>query len=225
MNCVVVGLGEFGRTAAIALTQSGADVIAIDLDMKLVDKVKDDVSMAICLDAAQEDALKMHGIAEADTLLAAIGHNFEAQVLVVLYAKKLGIGRVIARATTPDHARILEAIGVDEVVRPEEEAARLIVQRLMIPNINRYFELADCFSIIELAAPDILIGKTLRELDLRRKYRINLVAIQRTVPGTAKDQATLFNPVPEPDEHLQPGDILTMVGSDLDLAGFMAKYS
>ncbi len=222
MKVVVVGLGEFGRTAAVTLSQSGADVIAIDTDMRLVDKIKDDVSLAVALDATQEESLKQHGIADADVFLSTIGRNFEAQVLVVLFAKKLGIPRVIARATTPDHARILEAIGVDQVVRPEEEAARLVVQRLMIPNISRYFELADYFSIVEIEAPQPLIGKTLREADLRRKYRINLVAIKR-VTGSGDDKRAIFNPVPEADERIQKGDVLALVGSDLDLAGFMSR--
>jgi len=219
-------LGEFGRSAALALANGGVDVIAIDKDMMLVEKVKDQVSLAVCLDAAQEDALKMHGIGDADVLLAAIGRDFEAQVLLVLYARKLGIKKLLARATTPDHARILLALGVEEVIRPEEEAARLIVQRMLIPNITSYFELADCFSVIEIRAPLGLIGKSLRELDLRRKFRINLVAIKRTKldkDGNPKGQSV--NPVPEPDESIQANDELALVGSDLDLANFMARVS
>ncbi len=226
MKCIVVGLGEFGRTAAVSLAQSGAEVIAIDSDMRLVEKIKDDVSLAVCLDASQEDALRLHGVPEADVLLAAIGRNFEAQVLVVLYARKLGIPRVIARATTPDHARVLQALGVDTVVRPEEEAARLIVQRLVIPSISKYFELADLFSLVEAKAPRALVGKTLRELDLRRKWRINLVAIKQVgrSEGDSDEHTIHFNPVPGPDDHIQAQDILALVGSDLDLARFMSEF-
>jgi trk system potassium uptake protein TrkA len=208
------------------MANGGVDVIAVDQDLRLVERMKDDVSLAVCLDAAEEDALRQHGIPEADVLLAAIGRNFEAQVLVVLYARNLGIPKIIARATTPDHARILKALGVAEVVKPEEEAARLIVQRLMIPNITSYFELADCFSVIEIKAPPAVVGKTLRELDLRRKHRINLVAIKRlTYDKDGNPNGAALNPVPEPDESILASDELALVGSDLDLANFIAKMS
>lgn len=222
MKCAVIGLGEFGRAAAIAMARSGVDVIAVDADLRLVDQVKDQVSLAVCLDATHEESLKPHGIAEAEVLVAAIGRDFEAQVLVVLYAKKLGIRRVVARATTPNHARILQLVGADEVVQPEVAAARLAVQRLLMPDVNSYFELADGFSVIEVDLPEAFVGKTLIDLNLRRRFRINLVAVKRLVPERRK---LVFNPVPQPNDELQAGDILTLVGSDLDLARFMAEFT
>lgn len=226
MKCAVIGLGEFGRAAAVGLANSGAEVIAVDIDMERVDRVKDRVALAIRMDASHERALYSHGIGDVDVLVAAIGENFEAQVLVVVHAKQFGIKRIVARATTPDHIRVLQAVGAHEVFNPEEEAARWMVQRLLITDISSYFELAEGFSIAEVKAPEGTVGKTLEELNLRRKFRLNLVAIKRmTTDADGTKSVSSFNPVPLPDEVIQPDDVLALVGSVLDLARFMGEFS
>ena len=161
MKCAVIGLGEFGRAMAVSLARNGAEVIAVDKDLVSVDKVKDHVALAVCMDASQEEALRTHGMEKADVLIAAIGGDFESQVLVVVFGKKMGVQKVIARATSNDHARILLAVGADEIINPEQEAARVAVQRLMIPNISSYFELTEGFSVVEINAPAGLVGKSL----------------------------------------------------------------
>lgn len=226
MKCAVIGLGEFGKAAAVGLTHHGAEVIAADIDMDRVNDVKDDVSLAVRLDARHDEALEEHGISEVDVLVAAIGNNFEAQVLLVVHAKRFGIKKIVARATSPDHIRVLKAVGADEVFNPEEDAARWMVQRLLITNISSYFELAEGFSIVEVNAPAGVIGKSLEQLNLRRRFRINLVAIKRMKSGASNEPtAIIFNPVPLPDEVIQPHDVLALVGSVLHLANFMAEYT
>lgn len=226
MKCAVIGLGEFGRAAAVGLARFGVEVIAADLNMDRINQIKDQVALAVRMDASPENAMESHGLSEVDVLIAAIGANFEAQVLVVVHAKQAGIKRIVARATTPDHARVLRAVGADEVLNPEEEAARWMVQRLLITNISSYFELAEGFSIVEVEAPPGIIGKRLVELDLRRRFRINLVAIKRMERGPAGEPVLKkFNPVPSPDELIGKGDLLAVVGSVIDLANFMAEYT
>ena len=156
--------------------------------------------------------------------IAAIGNNFEAQVLVVVHAKQHRIKKIIARATTPDHKRVLQAVGADEVFNPEETAARWMVQRLLISNISNYFELAEGFSVVEVNAPQSIVGKTIAELDLRRRFRINLVAIKRATTGADKRVVEQFNPVPLPTDVIRQKDVLALVGSVLDLANFMAIH-
>ncbi len=226
MKCVIVGLGEFGRAAAVGLARAGAEVIAVDTKMERVNLVKDEVALAIKLDGRQRDELKSHGIGDADVLVAAIGEDFEAQVLLIVHARKLGIKRIVARATSMDHRRVLEAVGADEVFNPEEEAAHWMVRRLTITNISNYYELAEGFSIVEAKAPPGITGKTLRDLDLRRRFRINLVAIKKVEIGPEGEESLKsFNPVPLPDEVIQPNDVLALLGSVLDLASFMGEYS
>lgn len=131
-----------------------------------------------------------------------------------------------ACGTTPDHIRVLKAVGADVVFNPEEDAARWMVQRLLITNISSYFELAEGFSIVEVNAPAGVVGQSLEQLNLRRRFRINLVAIKRMQTGPA-NEATVssFNPVPQPDEVIQANDVLALVGSVLHLAAFMAEYT
>lgn len=200
-------------------------MIAVDISMERIEKVKDEVALAVRLDASHEHALRAHGLNEVDVLIAAIGDNFEAQVLLVVHAKQEGIARIIARATTPDHIRVLKAVGADEVFNPEEEAARWMVQRLLITSISNYFELAEGFSVVEVTAPPSIVGKTLEELNLRRRFRINLVAVKQVGSERPGEQPVkAFNPVPAPDQVIQEHDVLALAGSVLDLANFMATY-
>ena len=226
MKCAVIGLGDFGRAAAIGLARAGAEVIAIDRNMDRLNRVKDEVAMAIRMDATHRDALEAQQIDKADVLVAAIGQNFEAQVLVVVHARTMGIKRIVARAITEDHRRVLKAVGASEVFNLEEEAARNMVQRLTISNIRNYFELADGFSLVEVEAPASTVGHSLRELDLRQRFRVNLVAIKRMAVGP--DGASVvkeFKAVPMPEDFIQPKDVLAVAGSVLDLARFMDDKS
>ncbi len=226
MKCAVIGLGEFGRAVALGLAKEGVEVIAADLSMDRINEVKDQVALAVRMDASQEHALQTHAIGEVDVLIAAIGANFEAQVLVVVHAKQMGIKKIVARATSPDHRRVLKAVGADEVLNPEEEAARWLVQRLMITDIASYFELAEGFSVVEVNAPAGVVGKTLEELNLRRRFRVNLVALRRMdVNSEGEKVLKHFNPVPMPNEVIEPNDVLALVGSVIDLANFMAEYT
>lgn len=223
MKYTVVGLGEFGTSTALGLARRGAEVIAVDIDMERVNAVKDHVALAVCMDASHGDALRMHGIGDVDVLIAGISGNFEAQVLLVVHARQRGIPRIVARATSPDHIKVLRAVGATDVFNPEEEAARWIVQRLLIRDMTNYFELADGFSIVEIGVPPGIAGKSIGELDLRRKYRINLIAIKTVEAGP--DGAPIiksFNAVPSPTDKLQPGQIIAFAGSVLDIANFMA---
>jgi trk system potassium uptake protein TrkA len=226
MKCAVIGLGDFGRAAAIGLARAGAEVIAIDRNMDRLNLVKDEVAQAIRMDATHHDALEAQQIGKVDVLVAAIGQNFEAQVLVVVHARTLGIKRIVARAITADHWRVLEAVGANEVFNLEEEAARNMVQRLTISNIRNYFELADGFSFVEVEAPAGTVGRPLRELGLRQRFRVNLVAIKRMAVGSDGVQVVKeFKAVPMPDEIIQANDVLALAGSVLDIARFVGDNS
>jgi len=224
MRYAVIGLGDFGRAVALGLARAGAEVIAIDKKMDRLDAVKEEVALAVQLDSTHREALQAQGIKDVDFLVAAIGQNFEAQILTVVHAKKFGIPNVIARASTEDHRRVLEAVGADQVFYPEEEAARNIVQRLTLSKIKNYFELAEGFSLVEVKAPAKAVGKTLRELNLRNQFRINIVGIKHFEAGPdATPVLTSFDPVPSPDHIIQEQDVLALVGSVLDLANFLGS--
>lgn len=212
MKVAVIGLGQFGKSVALRLSRAGVDVIAVDTNMDHVEDVKNDVSLAVRLDATDERDLRSQGIDTADVLVAAIGDNFEANQLVVVLAKRMGIKRVIAKAASPIHERILRLIGADEVILPDEEAAERVSQRIAQPSLKSYFELIDGYSIAEVASPASFHGKSIAELDLRKRFEVNLIAIKR-VEADRED----INPVPLPGDVIKPGDILAVAGSDSSL--------
>ncbi len=131
MKVAVVGLGLFGRALAVDLARAGAEVVAIDTDMSLVDDVRDEVAVAVCLDATDVKELRAQGIHRVDVLVASIGNDFEANQLLVVLAKELGIQRIVARAPSANHARILKLLGAHEVVLPEVEVAERMARTLL----------------------------------------------------------------------------------------------
>lgn len=212
----VIGLGRFGGTLAELLAEAGEDVIAIDKNPDLVDELKDKVTLAVTLDAMDEDALLSQGLDKCDAVIVGIGENFEANQLATVLSKKIGAKRVITRATSPIQAKILSLVGADEVIKPEEEAAQRLARRLTRPNVRSYLELGEDHSLIELEAPRKFHGKTIGEIELRQKHGVNLVAIKRLTPS--KEEKGKFdeivNYVPIATEIIKPGDRLVLVGKD-----------
>lgn len=214
MKVAVVGLGLFGKSVALNLARAGMDVVAIDRKLELVDLVRDEVMLAIRMDATDERELRAQAIDKVDALVASIGDNFEANQLLVILAKQLGIKQVIARASSQVHARILRLIGADEVVLPEVHAAEEMARRLVEPSLRGYFQLLEGFSVAEVVAPAMFHGRTLQQLDLRARYKVNLVAITRPSPNGGKPA---LNAVPVAADIIQKGDILALAGRDQDL--------
>lgn len=224
MKVAVVGLGQFGAALARHLARHGAEVTAVDQDMKRVEEIKDDVALAVKLNAREEDELRSQGIDRADVVVAAIGDDFESDELVVVQAKRFGVKRVIGRASSPVHARILRLIGADEVVNPEEEAAERLAQRLLHPSLKNYFELIEGYSVAEVDAPRSFLEKSIAELDLRGRLHVNLVAIKRELPTPAGESPReTVDPVPSPSRKFRAGDVLVLAGSDAAIQGVLRE--
>ena len=223
----VIGLGGFGRRLATLLTESGAEVLAVDRRRDIIEQVRDDVTLAVCLDCTDEDAVKAQGIDKVDVAVVGIGTAFEDSVLTTAILKQLGVPRVISRATTAIRARILTRIGADDIVNPERESADRWRNRLLAPSIMERIELAEGYSLTQIAAPQSFFGKTLDQLDVRKKYEINVVAIRRTMAetdgeGIRRTRQYIIS-VPMADTVIEDGDILLLVGSDDAMASFPAK--
>lgn len=212
----VVGLGRFGMALAKQLASSTVQVIAIDTDRNLIDEVKDHVSAALVLDSTDETALRSQEIHKVDVLVVAIGENFEAALLTAVLGKKFEIPEVICRASTSTHAEIFSRIGADEVIQPETETGQQLARRLANPLLEDLIDLGEGFTLIELRAPAAFRGKTLRDLNLRVKYNVNLVAIRRSQKstdsaGVEHSQESLT--VPLADEVIQTDDMMIFIGS------------
>ena len=212
----VIGLGRFGMTLARTLGESGAEVIAIDADARLVDQVKDHVAAAVRLDSTDAVALSGQEVGKCDVAVVAIGENFEAALLTTVIVKQMGIRRVICRAQSAVHAEIYRQIGADEVIQPEMQAGAALGRSLASPHIDEVVPLAEGYSLIELHAPQAFFDKTLAGLNLRVKYQVNLVAIKRTrqVAVGGRNITEELLSVPTPDEVIHEGDILVLVGSN-----------
>ena len=217
----VVGLGRFGMALAQQLVGSRVEVIAVDTDAELIDEVKDLVDVAVELDSTDERALRSQDIDKVDTLVVAIGENFEAALLTAVIAKQMGIPNIICRASTHYHAQIFRQIGANEVIQPETDAGQQLARKLANPFLEDFVDLGEGFTLIELLAPSSFRGKTIRELNLRAKYSVNLVAIRRPTGQINEKSGEMERKiigVPQPDEVIRPQDVLIVIGATGELA-------
>lgn len=223
----VIGLGRFGRRLATLLADSGAEVIAVDRKSELIEQLRDKVTLAVSLDSTDEQALVAQGIDKVDVAIVGIGEDFEDAALTTTILKQLGVGRVISRATNTMRGKILTRIGADDVVNPERESAERWRNRLLAPSIIERIELAEGYSLTQLAAPESFFNKTLADLDVRKKYKVNIVAINRTLEETddegIKRTRQFVISVPLPDTMIESGDILLLIGSDQAMESFPAS--
>jgi len=219
----VIGLGRFGEHLAKALTASGDEVIGIDREADLVDRVRDEVAVAVRLDGTDRAALEAQGVGEVDAAIVGIGEDFESSALTVAALKELGVARIVARAMTPTQASILKKVGADEIAYAEQESALRWAHRLTLPNLKQYVDLGEDHALVYMSAPASLCGQSLADLELRKKYGVNVVAVQRGAlnkGGSARrsGKSDVFS-VPTPDTVIRSGDVLIVVGSSENLSG------
>jgi trk system potassium uptake protein TrkA len=207
----VIGLGRFGSAMALTLTELGHDVVGVDADEHRVQDVADVLTQALQLDATDEKALRAAGIRDVDVAVVSIGENIESSLLVVMLLRELGVSAIVAKAVTPLHGRILEKLGVTRVIFPEREMAIRIAHSLVLPNVIDYIELSREFSIVEVPAPDAFVGRTLKQLELRPRLGLTLIAIKRP---SAESGAVVTNIAPAADEAIRAGDTLALLGSN-----------
>jgi len=205
----VIGLGRFGTRVAAGLYDNGAEVIAIDADPANVDGVKGDVTNSVVLDATNKDALRSLALNELDAVVVAIGRDTEASILVTALLRELGCNKIVARAGNDLHADILNRVGATRVVYPEDEVAAGLVRSLTSPHVIDLVELEGDIDFALLAIPESFVGSTLRGLDLRAKYNLTVVALRTTDPETLEPAVV----VPGPDDKLQAGDRMYVVGN------------
>lgn len=211
MKFAVIGLGSFGSNVAKTLYEKENEVVAIDKDKEKIEAVKDFVSHAVQMESANKENLQALGLKEMDVVVVSLGPEMEASILTVLFLHELGAKRIVAKALTEDHAKVLEAVGATEVIYPEKDMAIKIALRLNSPNILDYFPLLSGISIQEIAPPEKFIGKSLRGLDLRNKYGVQVIAIKEVIT-----EKTTF--IPKADFVIKDSDILIVMGEEEQLS-------
>ncbi|RKY01854.1 TrkA family potassium uptake protein [Candidatus Poribacteria bacterium] len=206
----VIGLGRLGSHLARSLAKRGAEVIAIDRDMRAVEAIKDQVTLAVRLDSVDEEALRAQGLDKVDAVIVAIGEDFESNVLTVALLKKLGVKQVIARASSEIQQQILSLVGADKVFFPEADTAERLAQLLISPSILDYIPLTDGRSVAQVNAPESFHGKTIAELKIRTRYGVNVIAVRRSGEKEITE-------MPSPDYVIKKGDVLVVVGANEDI--------
>jgi trk system potassium uptake protein TrkA len=211
MKFAVIGMGSFGLNIAKTLYEGDHEVLAIDIDKEKIEQVKTWVSHAVGMDAADKENLDALGIRDMDVVIVSLGPEMESSILTVLYLHELGAKRIVAKALTEDHAKILDAVGATDVIFPEKDMAVKTALRLSDPNVLEYLPLISGISIQELAPPESFIGKSLKELDLMNRFGIQVIAIKELIP-----EKTTF--VPKADFVIKDSDILVIIGKEKQLA-------
>ncbi len=207
---VIVGLGNFGSSLAESLHEKGHEVVAMDMRPEAVDQIAPVVSRAAVGDGRQAKALERLGAKGADAGIVSTGDDITASILASMMLRDLGIKNIYVKVISHDHARIMEKIGVTETIFPEKESARRLGTRIASPGILNYYQLATGFSIQEMAVPPSWIGRSLRALELPRRYRISVIAVHDMLLDE-------IIPIPDPDAPLKDSDTLLVAGKDGDL--------
>ena len=200
---VVVGLGRFGSGVARELCRLGCEVLAMDVSDDLVSQLANDVTHAVVGDGQDKEVLRALGAGEFDCAIVAIGDDLAASVLATMNLKELGVAKIICKAHDETHRRVLEKLGADQVMIPEQEQAYRLARSLSSPNVLDYIELSDEYGIIEVPAPVLWSGKTLRELNVRAKLGVSILAIRRNDSFTVS---------PDADFAIAHGDVMVVLG-------------
>lgn len=174
----VFGLGRYGRAVAKELVKSGAEVLAVDMNEEIVNMATVDIPICKRADVMDEEVLRQLGISNMDVVIIAMANNLEASVMVTMLCKEMGVKTVIAKCSSEMHRRILSKVGADKVVFPESESGTRLAKNLLSSGFVDMVELSEDVSVVELDVRPEWVGKTLVELDLRKRYSINVAAIR-----------------------------------------------
>lgn len=204
----VIGMGRFGSSVAKTLFNMGHDVLAIEKNEAITEDIVDFVTHAVTADSTDETVLKSLGIRNFDVVIVAIGADIQASILTTLLLKEMGVPYIVVKAENELHGKVLSKIGANKVVYPERDMGIRVAHNLISSNVLDFIELAPDYSILEIEATDKIIGKSLAQLDIRKKYGCNVLAIKH---------GQTFNISPKANDVIRSGDILVVVGANDDL--------
>ncbi|WP_459941301.1 MULTISPECIES: potassium channel family protein [Deferrisoma] len=203
----VIGLGNFGMALAVELARLGRTVLAVDANPERAREAQAFVDQAVVADATAIENLKALGVEKVDVATVSLGGRMEASILVVLHLTRLGVPEIVAKALSEDHGEILRRVGATRIVFPEKEMAHRVAERVSSRNVMDYLSLASGFGVLELAPPKEMVGKTLAELDLTRRFGVQVVAVKELIP----EQVHI---APPPDRVVKDSDILVVYGPE-----------
>jgi len=207
---VVIGLGIFGFNIAKDLYENGIEVIAIDKNKDIVQKIKDFSTKAIFADGTDKDVIDSIGILEDDVVIISFGEDLAASTLITLHLKELKVKTIIVKAPNEDHKRVLDKVGATEVIIPEKEMADKVAKGIVSPNVLDYIPLSEDYTISEVVPPARFMGKTIGEIRLRTKYHVEVIAVREVLPDRVRM-------VPQSDFVIKDSDVLVVIGKEEDI--------
>jgi len=216
---VVFGLGRFGASVATKLYLEGAEVLAIDRNLRLVEQIDDHVSAAVACDATEKANLTAYNIQKMDTAVVAIGNNFEASVLITLLCKEMGVPRIVAKALNPMQQKVLQELGADQVIMPEEEMGIRIAEHILHESVVDFVELPLGYSLRRIDVPEDWLNKSLAELDLPSSEGLVLIQIHRPRAEDRTSEPERIT-LPHAETVLQADDRIDLIGPDEVLKKF-----
>ncbi len=216
MKFIIIGLGNFGSTLAEKLTNMHHEIIGVDNQMEKVEAIKDKISHAVCLNSKDPASLSTLPLNDSDAVLVCIGEDEAASLITTAYLKKMNLHRLISRSVSPIHETILEAMGVTEIVRPEEESAMRWARRLTSSGFLDSFELTNDYSIVEMVVPEKFAGKTIGQIGINKKYQVIVLTTlkqvkERNLIGVPKMVKKLYGTATA-DTVLNEGDLMVIYG-------------
>ncbi|MCC8020846.1 MAG: TrkA family potassium uptake protein [Akkermansia sp.] len=230
MKYVIIGMGQFGRALALNLAHAGREVTILDEKRSIVNEMKDDVTYALSGDASDPRTLQQLDLLGDDLrVIVAIGENFERSILITAQLKELGVRHIFARAVNPIHSRLLQMIGVEGQIRAEEMAAEMLAARFVNESLMHFRKIDRSHALAEVHLPNEWVGKMLRDVCLRTRFRLNLLTVRRGVPEmqSADVLATPDEPVidfPTPELVFENDDVLVLFGQEKDLVHFAERF-
>lgn len=227
MKYLIVGLGSFGASLAEKLTAEGNEVIGVDSSMNKVEALKEKITHTICLDATDEYTFKGLPLGDTDVAIVAIGENQSANIMVTALLKNLNVKRLISRSINSLHENVIRAIGVDEIVHPEEETAERLAKKLCLEGVVDSFELTTVDSVVEVNVPSRYIGKMLGQINIQSNYRLLVITVLRPIQVKSifgKQQIVKkAQGICGPDLILESGDLIVLYGNNKDITKFISE--
>jgi len=223
---VVIGLGTFGYNVALELIKKNMQVLCIDNNYEIVNRISNFVTQALVVDATDEKAMEDAGIADCDSAVISIGESIETSILATLIVKELGVKNIIVKSSSQWHSKVAARLGASSIVYPEFEMAKKLVDSIMTPNILEQIKLSKDYNLVEVVAPREVWGKTIRSSDIRNRYGINIIAIRKQIPIINENEQggidikEEVNMLPGPDDEINQNDILVVIGLEKALAKF-----
>ncbi len=228
MKIIVIGLGNFGSAVAVKLAALGHEVIGVDSIEQRVENIKDKITYAITVDCTDTTVISTLPIKDADIVVVAIGEDLGASILITALLKKFNAKRIVSRAISPIHQTILEALGIIEILNPEEDSANRFVTKITLKNVIDSLNISDEYSVMEILIPDQYVGLTLSEVDLRKKYNLNLLTIKKDIEqhffSKSFYKSKILGVIPH-DYKFEQNDILIVFGHNDDIKKWIEKTS